>query len=63
MERKGKMGEREGKKEEEKGFHTVCPRSSDPFYIVTHYVNWVTTSWAYSMFNTYDLLASQFFVV
>ena len=24
---------------------TVCPRSSDPFYIVTDYVNWVTTSW------------------
>ena len=24
---------------------TICPRSSDPFYIVTHYINWVTTSW------------------
>ena len=27
--------------------HTVCPRSSDPFYIVSYYVTWVTTSWAY----------------
>ena len=27
--------------------HTVCPRSSDPFYIVTYYIKWVTTSWTY----------------
>ena len=27
---------------------TVCPRSY-PFYIVTYYINWVTTSWTYSM--------------
>ena len=24
---------------------TVCPRSSDPFYIVTYYIKLVTTSW------------------
>ena len=24
---------------------TVCPRGSDPFYIVGYYINWVTTSW------------------
>ena len=30
---------------------TVCPRSSDPFYIVSYYIKWVTTSWSYSMFN------------
>ena len=24
---------------------TVCPRSSDPFYLVTHYIKWVPTSW------------------
>ena len=24
---------------------TVCPRSSDPFYIVTYYIKWVSTSW------------------
>ena len=28
--------------------HTVCPRSSDPFYIVTNYIKWVTTSWTHS---------------
>ena len=28
--------------------HTVCPRSSDPFYIVIYYMKWVTTSWTYS---------------
>ena len=25
---------------------TVCPRSSDTFYVVTYYVKWVTTSCA-----------------
>ena len=24
---------------------TVCPRSSDPFYIIPYYIKWVTTSW------------------
>ena len=24
---------------------TVCPGSSDSFYIVTYYMKWVTTSW------------------
>ena len=28
---------------------TVCPRSSDPFYVVTYYINWVTTSWKYTV--------------
>ena len=27
---------------------TVCPRSSDPFYLVGYYIKWVTTSWTYS---------------
>ena len=27
--------------------NTVCPGSSDPFYIVTNYIKWVTTSWTY----------------
>ena len=26
---------------------TACPRSSDPFYIVSYYINWVTTSQTY----------------
>ena len=25
-------------------YPTVCPRSSDPVYIVTNYIKWVTTS-------------------
>ena len=25
--------------------NTECPRGSDPFYIVTYYMKWVTTSW------------------
>ena len=28
---------------------TVCPRSSDPFYIVTNYNKWVTTSLTHSI--------------
>ena len=27
---------------------TVCPGSSDPFYVVTCYIKWVTTSRTYS---------------
>ena len=27
---------------------TICPRSSDPFYIVTYYIKLVTTSWIIS---------------
>ena len=29
-------------------YGTVCPRSSDPFYIVAYYIKWVTTSCTYS---------------
>ena len=29
-------------------FDTVCPRSSAPFYVITYYIKWVTTSWTYS---------------
>ena len=28
---------------------TACPISSDPFYIVSDYIKWVTTSWNYSI--------------
>ena len=30
--------------------YTVCPRSSYPFYIVTNYIKWVTTSWTDGIF-------------
>ena len=29
--------------------HTVCPRSSDRFYMVTYYIKWVTTSWTHNI--------------
>ena len=28
---------------------TVCPISSDPFYKISYYIKWVTTSWTHSM--------------
>ena len=28
---------------------TVSPRSSDPFYLFTDYIKWVSTSWTYIM--------------
>ena len=31
--------------------HTICPGSSDPFYIVTYYIKWVITSWTHSINN------------
>ena len=30
--------------------NTICPGSSDPFYILTYYIKWVTTSWTYSLY-------------
>ena len=30
---------------------TVCPRSSDPFYSLSYYIKWVTSSWTYSKTN------------
>ena len=29
--------------------HTVCPRSSDPFYTISYCVKWITTSWTHSI--------------
>ena len=39
---------------------TICPRSSDPFYVVCYYIKWVTTSWTHSIciINILDLTAS-----
>ena len=48
---------------------TVCPGSSDPFYIVTYYIKWVTTSWTMDIrivifsstfYKVYDLILSPF---
>ena len=38
----------DGGKENAVFSYAVCPRSSDPIYIVTYYVKWVTTFWTYS---------------
>ena len=35
--------------------HTVCPRSSESFNIVTYYIKLVTTSWTYSTYNKYSI--------
>ena len=37
--------------------YTVCPKSSVPFYIVTYYIKWVTTSWTYNK-GIFDLMFS-----
>ena len=29
---------------------TICPRSSDQFYIVSYFLKWVTTSWTDSIY-------------
>ena len=34
---------------------TVCPGSSDPFYVVTYYIKRVTTSWTYSIYLEFGL--------
>ena len=31
------------------GSHTLCPRSSDPFYIIISYIKWVTSSWTHNI--------------
>ena len=30
--------------------YNAFPRSSDPIYIVSYYLKWVTTSWTHSMY-------------
>ena len=34
--------------------HTACPRSLDPFYTVTYYLDWVKTSWTYSIIRPWN---------
>ena len=33
--------------------YTVCPGSSDPFYIVSYIIKWVTTSWTFGIVDYY----------
>ena len=45
---------------------TLCPRSSDPFYIVSYCIKWVTTSWKHStyffLFNHESKCFKQVFI-
>ena len=34
--------------------YTICPRSSAPFYIEGNYIQWVNTSWTYTMLGQLD---------
>ena len=38
---------------------TICPRSSDPFYIASYYIKWVTTSWTHSIYFIFLLEATK----
>ena len=35
---------------------TICPRSSDPIYIVTYYIDWVTPSLTHSNYLDHQIL-------
>ena len=37
-------------------FYSVCPGSSDPFYIVSYYIKLVTTSWTHSSIDNLSML-------
>ena len=32
-------------------YNTACPRSPDPFYLVSYNINWVKTFWTYSRYR------------
>ena len=33
----------------------MCPRSSDPFHIVTYYIKWVPTSWTHNIVSVKNI--------
>ena len=37
---------------------TVCPKSSDPLYMVSYYIKWATTFWTYSMVSAISLFST-----
>ena len=43
---------------------TICPRSSDPFYKVTYYIEWVNTSSTYSTFTllNFSFISNPFYL-
>ena len=40
----------------------VCPGSSDPSYVVSYYIKWVTTSWTYGT-NVKEMLLMDYLEV
>ena len=36
--------------------YTICQGSSDPFYTVSFYIKWVTTSWTHSIYTIQGLI-------
>ena len=40
--------------------HTACPKSIDPFYTVTYFLKWVTTSWTDGNANVQSLKLISF---
>ena len=52
LQRKPFSTRREPPRRREGKYHgTVCPRSREPFYIVSYYIKWVTTSCTYSRYH------------
>ena len=41
------------------GNNNVWPKSSDPFYIVTYYIKWVTTSWTGGTLQVYKAISTR----
>ena len=36
-----------------KNAYTICPRSTDPFCMVSYYIKWVTTSWTATVYDNF----------
>ena len=47
MQRSRKKEKEEPSPDIQMNFYTVCPRSSDSFYIASYYMKWFTTYWTY----------------
>ena len=41
--------------------HNICPRSLDPFYLVSYYIDWAKTSWTDSTSLIFLELATRFY--
>ena len=39
--------------------YSICPGSSDPIYVITYYVKWVTSSWTHSSLRDHERLSQK----